>query len=341
MTPLQDSVEQGGGGVLFSIIVPGFNCGGTLRRCIDSVLAQTFTNFELIFVNDGSTDDTHEVISSISSGTSGRVKYINQTNQGVSGARNSGIDSAKGSYLIFIDSDDWVECDYLEEVSVVVSTFRPDVVYLPHYFDDGTCHVLRDLDIPVGSQLSINSFVHLFAGGVIDNSPWNKVFRRDLLDRHGIRFPEGIVMGEDAVFVAKAGSVAQSSYVLRRAFYHYFNQPGSATNTPPTFEKFKSVSSAARIISSTFEKVSAGADLAMMRFMQCVAYVFAVDARSLLQSDEYRVFVESARSAKIMAAPSWKWRVYLLIFYFGNFKPVLVLAQKLFRVAKCVVNKKI
>ncbi len=98
---------------LISIIVPVYNVEEYLKECAASILAQTYENFEVIFVDDGSTDSSGEICD-ILANLDERVKVIHQENAGLSGARNSGIDAAKGQYICFIDSDDMIRSKYLE-----------------------------------------------------------------------------------------------------------------------------------------------------------------------------------------------------------------------------------
>ena len=118
-----------------SIIIPVYNAENYLRRCIDSVLSQSFTDFELILVDDGSKDKSPQICDEYASQDT-RVRVIHKANGGVSAARNDGLDIAKGEYITFIDSDDWVERDYLS----TLSNYRDyDIVFFSHrlIYEDG------------------------------------------------------------------------------------------------------------------------------------------------------------------------------------------------------------
>lgn len=99
----------------FTVIVPVYNAEEYLDRCIESILNQTFTNYELLLVNDGSKDNSLQILRKFEK-IDKRITVFTQENQGVSVARNQGIENAKGEYICFIDSDDWVENDYLENL---------------------------------------------------------------------------------------------------------------------------------------------------------------------------------------------------------------------------------
>ena len=98
---------------LVSIVMPAFNAEKTIVRAIDSVLKQTYPNIELLIINDGSTDNTSEIVSKY---RDSRVALINQGNKGLSGARNTGLENIKGEYVTFLDSDDWCEADFVEKL---------------------------------------------------------------------------------------------------------------------------------------------------------------------------------------------------------------------------------
>ena len=95
-----------------SIIVPIYNCSSFLNECIDSILSQSYKNFELLLINDGSTDNSQEIIESYAIKDS-RIRFFPQENQGVSVARNKGIQEAKGDFLLFVDGDDWIDSNAL------------------------------------------------------------------------------------------------------------------------------------------------------------------------------------------------------------------------------------
>ena len=117
---------------LISIIVPVYNVESYLKRCIESILNQTFRDFELILVNDGSTDNS-EIICKEYALKDERIKYFYQRNKGVSEARNKGIDNSSGEYIQFIDSDDYVDENFLE---IVVNRFKrdnSDIVFIGFY----------------------------------------------------------------------------------------------------------------------------------------------------------------------------------------------------------------
>ena len=109
--------------IKFSIIIPAYNAENSIQKSIDSILNQTYNNYEIIVVNDGSTDNTINLIEKNS-----KIKIINQKNLGVSSARNTGIENAKGDFIAFIDADDYIEKNYLEEFNNIIEKYNPDLI---------------------------------------------------------------------------------------------------------------------------------------------------------------------------------------------------------------------
>ena len=117
-----------------SVIVPVFNSEKTLNRCLDSILNQTFKNFEVICVNDGSQDNSGQILNEYKMKDE-RIKVIEQKNKGLSGARNTGINLAKGKYVTFIDSDDWIEINTFEKIKENIDK-KYDVIRIDYTSND-------------------------------------------------------------------------------------------------------------------------------------------------------------------------------------------------------------
>ena len=108
-----------------SIIIPIYNCEKYLSRCLDSIINQTFTNIEIICINDGSTDSSLKILQDYKT-KDPRIIIINQNNQKLGAARNRGLEIQKGNYITFIDSDDWIDNDYLEKLYNAIKTHNAD-----------------------------------------------------------------------------------------------------------------------------------------------------------------------------------------------------------------------
>ena len=190
---------------LFSIIVPIYNIKEEyLRKCILSALDQGDAEYEVILVNDGSLDYCEKICKEFSDEYS-TVKYIYQENQGVSVARNTGIDVACGEYIVFLDADDWLPKGFLEKAKSLLGETRPDVVFYG-YSSEYTNKTLNRF-FPVDISLVTNE--NLIKSVLRDNSVygiydvstiWAKLIKRELLVRNNIRFVKGIKRGQDTLF---------------------------------------------------------------------------------------------------------------------------------------------
>ena len=211
---------------MVSIIVPVYNVEEYLRECVDSVLNQTYSDVEVILVDDGSTDQSGNICDEYAEMDS-RIKVIHKKNEGVSAARNTGIETASGERIIFVDSDDSIHPRLLE-------SYRE--------LDDDSVTLLCDYttDMEEWKRFSLNDFqehmefvarekfMKLFYKGYM-NPPFNKYFRADIIREHQIRFPEDMSLGEDLIFNMKYLAAVKSDYrILHGPFYYYReNRAGS------------------------------------------------------------------------------------------------------------------
>lgn len=213
-----------------SVIVPVYNVEQYLRRCVDSILAQTFTDFELILVNDGSTDNSGDICDEFAK-LDQRVVTIHQNNQGVSAARNAGLDIAIGEYITFIDSDDYVSEVFLQllynnEYDLIVSGIKCiDVSKI------GFQRTQSDSEIIIYKN-NID-FFSLFTSTIM-HSPVAKLFKRDIISK---RFNCNISWGEDTVFVIDFLENITSLIILNNIDYFYVrynNESTLSTRIVPT-----------------------------------------------------------------------------------------------------------
>lgn len=206
----------------FSIIIPVYNVELYLNKCIKSVLSQSYENFELILVDDGSKDGSGRICDEYSS-VDRRVKVIHKQNAGVSAARNTGLDKARGKYVCFVDSDDWVECNYLQTALDNIEGW--EILFFGstwHYEDGG----VRSLCIKSAeySEEKDKAIYHLLENDVDINYfgfTWNKIFRRDIIERYHIRFVKGLAISEDEVFTLAYCNCIKTLKIIDVPLYHY------------------------------------------------------------------------------------------------------------------------
>ena len=216
-----------------SVIVPVYNVEKYLPRCIDSILAQTFANFELLLIDDGSKDSSGEICDEYAKKDS-RIRVFHKENGGVSSARNLGLDNAKGEWICFADSDDKVSDGYLKhmanaingEVMLIISNYRKE--------KDSICAVrfnnaiLHDKDIV--KYFIVNKVFALSA-------PYSKLYNYEVIKKHSLTFPVGIQMGEDAIFIMKYLNKVSCVTVIDECDYFVSETEGSLSSKYYSFEK--------------------------------------------------------------------------------------------------------
>lgn len=209
---------------MISVIVPVYNSAIYLGKCIQSILNQTYSNFELLLVNDGSTDNSLEICYLYALNDE-RVKVIDKPNGGVSSARNAGIENAKGEWITFVDSDDWVHEDFLKkryELAIAedadVSYCDVELVYKNH---NEYCHTA---EINLNEKTQVNSWI-------LSRTTYSPILlvKKDLLDTYRLRFPLGIRLCEDFNLILKIILYAKRTVHVKEALYYYNKQnDGSA-----------------------------------------------------------------------------------------------------------------
>lgn len=215
--------------VAISIIVAVYKAEAYLHRCVDSLLVQTFTDFEILLIDDGSPDRSGEICDEYATKDS-RIRVIHKENGGVSSARQCGIDNARGEYTIHADPDDWVEPDMLEELYKKAKEENADMVICDFYmnYSDGKQKIWKQKPSSLNSRQVLQETIQRQQG-----SCWNKLIRRSYYEQHSIRFEYGINLGEDLLFIVKCLSHNPKIIYLGKAFYHYRRNYGkeSYTNT--------------------------------------------------------------------------------------------------------------
>lgn len=209
-----------------SIIVPIYNSGKYLKNCLDSLTQQTLREIEIICIDDGSTDQSGEILKKYAA-VDERIKIVNQKNAGRSGARNAGLRVAKSELIMFCDSDDEYRKNMCEKMVKAVSEYNVGVaicgiemkyeVHNRYKEDDQKYYEIKFSGI---QKIDENVIIHT------DTSVCNKIFRRSLIDKNQIRFPEGL-NNEDYYFYNAYMVVAKNAMFLQEKYYIYTRHEGS------------------------------------------------------------------------------------------------------------------
>lgn len=217
----------------FSIILPIYNVEKYLCECIDSILKQSFKDFEVILVDDGSSDSSPQICDDYAK-KDNRIKVIHKINGGQADARNKGLEVASGDYICYIDSDDYLANDNVLCLLAEKTKNNPDVVHykFKEWFEkDGHTEECRfDYNIPIEGRSVGEIYCDLIDKDAYYNSAWSKIIRRQLLIEHNIRFEKGI-SGEDNEWYYHIVMVAQSIILVDEPLYIYRRRQGSITTT--------------------------------------------------------------------------------------------------------------
>ena len=217
---------------IISIIIPVYNVEQYLAECVNSVRSQTYQQLEILLINDGSTDRSPEICEELAAQDS-RIRLIHQENQGLSGARNRGIDEATGAYLIFVDSDDWLPEHHVARLYDKMLEYQADMVIAHHCSFRGEDSTFLYYTTEVFEQLYSREemLAEYPKRRMIDGvflSAWAKLYKRRLFDK--VRYPVGRV-AEDAATTYKLYLEAERILYLNEPLYYYLLRPGSISLT--------------------------------------------------------------------------------------------------------------
>lgn len=207
-----------------SVIIPVYNVEKYLKRCLDSVISQTYKNLEIILIDDGSTDDS-AVICDEYAEKDNRILLIHKSNGGLSDARNSGLKIFTGDYIIFVDSDDWIEKDFCEYIAK--NMFDSDMLLFNYYVATKGKKKLKKIFLR-NYNVSKEKCLLDLAKSQVESYVWNKVYKRQLFK--DIIFPKNRNYEDQAIMHALIYQSNKIKYV-NRAFYNYFQNNNSITHT--------------------------------------------------------------------------------------------------------------
>ncbi|MBE5940968.1 MAG: glycosyltransferase [Lachnospiraceae bacterium] len=214
-----------------SVIIPVYNSEKYLKKCLDSLLNQTMKDVEILVVNDGSTDDSFAILEEYQEKYSQVFIVINQENAGVSVARNRAMDMANGKYVAFIDSDDYIDNDYLNRLYDEAEKYQSDMVFCGYKEVNSAGDILREVKV---QQLEQENETYIYKLMTI----CMRIFRRDFLEKYSILFPEG-VRGEDIPFNMMVNALGKNIRAVDYTGYYYVQHNSSAMRRFKGLKEFK------------------------------------------------------------------------------------------------------
>lgn len=227
---------------LLSIIVPVYDVERYLPKCIDSILAQTFTDFELILVEDGSPDDCPALCDAAAAKDT-RIRVIHQKNGGLSAARNAGLDAARGEWIGFVDSDDYIAPEMYEALYHAVQSTGADLALCDYAEVDETGAPCPPMHISLAEQVFTGQELLKNATDTMIQPAWNKLYRRAIFAQ--LRYPEG-KLNEDLFLIPEVCLQIQKAVVVPKALYYYVQRGGSIMSGNKTLRHFDAAEAAKR-----------------------------------------------------------------------------------------------
>ena len=276
---------------LVSIVVPVYNVEKYLKRCVDSILEQSYSNFELILVDDGSTDNSGKICDELKN-IDERITVYHKVNCGLSDARNYGIDRANGDYITFIDSDDYIHREFLKTLTDLINKYDADMsVVGTLIIDEGKSkgEVSQD-NIVEKCITNEEALKHMLTRKVFGTSAWGKLYRKDLFDE--IRYPKGLLYEDTCTtpyVIDKCKSVAYNS----KRMYYWIQRSGSITHTSLSerdFKLFDTLDKLIKFINTNYPNISEAAE------GRYIDDSFITIMRRLVYSDDYLEKAEYVRS---------------------------------------------
>lgn len=223
---------------LVSMIVPVYNAKDYITRCVDSILAQEYGNMEILLVDDGSTDGSGRILDEYAA-MDDRVTVIHQANGGVSASRNLGLDRARGKYIQFADSDDWLAPEATRLMAEAAEETGADLVITDFYRVVGERKAAKgDIDADgVIDRMEFASYMIENPADFYYGVLWNKLFRRSLIEERHLRMDTEISWCEDFLFNLEYLSIAETFYAVRKPVYYYIYRRGSLVSQSASITK--------------------------------------------------------------------------------------------------------
>lgn len=236
-----------------TVVVPVYNMEQYLEKCIESLLNQTISNYEIILVDDGSTDNSLMMCNNYAQKYSNRIRCIHKDNGGLSSARNAGIKEARGNYIVFPDPDDWVEENYLEVLWTLANEY-PDKLPCTGYrveFNDKSISQYKDKTILVWERC--DSLLHLLVQPCFKGFAWNKLFNINIIRDNQLAFSYDTGNKEDLDFAFNYLTCSECRGVVFSCFsetYHYYQRQGAATHSGVTINRYKSINAYKKMLNA-------------------------------------------------------------------------------------------
>lgn len=293
---------------VISVIVPVYNVEKYLTRCIDSILAQTFTDFELLLIDDGSKDKSVAMCDEYAKKDS-RIRVFHKKNGGVSSARQLGVEKACGIYSIHVDGDDWIESNMLSSMYESIIENKADMVIADFFEDTSNCVIYNCQK--TNSVSSIDILKDILSGNLF-GSLWHKLIKHSIYKQFNIHFIPNINYCEDVLVLAQMLQHNIKVVFLREAFYHYDQSNSNSITRNYTAETFKS----RKLFISELDKIL---PQSLYDYVIVAALRVHIEAlhHKLLTKDDFYNYMPKSFSQILRIKISKKIKVVLVLSYIG------------------------
>lgn len=311
-----------------SIIVPIYNASNYLETCINSLLNQTLDDYEIILINDGSTDNSKEIIAYYEENYK-KIKAFNKENGGQSSARNLGLAKAKGEYISFIDADDYIENTFLEKLYKNALENNSDISFCNYYFVNEKITKHKDYVINNYNHVTNNEYL------LTDPAPWNKLFKKSFLNKINFKFIEGIIYEDLASIFSLAKYNIKISYV-NECLYYYVKSGESTMRKKEYNSKYEDIFTSIKYLNNNLKNTNCLEELeyittyhllflASLNFYKYNKFNM-IDKISIYMHNNYKNFNKNKYYKKL----SLKEKTLCYLFYQRKYK-IIKLIQKIKR----------
>ena len=297
---------------LVSILSPVYNVADYLSECVDSILAQTYQNLQIILIDDGSQDNSWEICLQYAQQDS-RIEAYHQDNQGVASTRNTLLSHAKGEFILFIDSDDWIEPDMVECLLSLSDLHKADIVCCDYVFNDTVCKKDQETIKTWTQEETVYHFLqHKSFRGFL----WNKLIRASLFQNE--QFQQGISYGEDALMCWYLFQKVQKVVVTNSSFYHHRTNNNSLSHGSFGLQKMSAFDVWKKISEETILLWPNYSDIALARSCIEMTILLREASHSGYKYDDYikqlQVFIRKHKTLIYKTKlSSWIMYLYALI----------------------------
>jgi glycosyltransferase involved in cell wall biosynthesis len=294
-----------------SLVIPVYNVEKLLKRCLDSVLGQTFADFEVICVNDGSPDNSLEILEQYSNSDK-RIKVITQENKGLSGARNTGIENADGEYICFLDSDDIIHPQYLE---ILLENAAENIISKCSFADFSYDKDLNFNKIENIQGCLHNAFAFYSSVEDIDLSACGKMYHKDIIAKY--RFNEQCFFSEDVLFHTDALADNIEVNEIDSKLYFYFENPESLVHAKSTLKKVMSLLLVAETISTKYKN-----NKDVYKYRTSKALSNAIKSLDTVEEDKTKAYnkIKDLKNGNLISYKHLSLKKKLKLFNILNFK---------------------